>query len=474
MILRNVKNNMIASGIVGQIPEQNIGNTSSGYPKAEELESHLTKVEVGEDMAKKDPNYPTKWEIVKDNIYRRYVTKSQAQFKYRLRIEDGAGRIRDGERMYDDKHQPFTTMKAAEMHRKARIAELQAITPESLNIPDIHTIDEIWAHYMENRGSALKTNTLARHDTNVRNHISPRFKKKPIESITLGEVSNFAAKLREKMAYETVRGILATMCKIWKYAKELHIIPRDTYIEIFVDSSSRAKIPNKPKQSEKEIKTFDMEDIDKCFEYALTEDKAYYVLLSLTFFGGVRLSEALGLTWESIDFTTGEITINQQLCYDRTGIRHKTNRVYIGPPKESVRQFTAAPQLLNILKEWKIEQEQNKKLYGRAYKNKEVLDNEITGRTTKGANFVLRREDGRIIPTYEAGHFRTRLQNKVFEDAHFHGMRRTLVTKLVDGGVPLAVVSQYIGHADTRTTELYYLNKKKLDTSKVLEVVAKI
>lgn len=183
-----------------------------------------------------------------------------------------------------------------------------------------------------------------------------------------------------------------------------------------MDSSSRAKIPNKPKQSEKEIKTFDMEDIDKCFEYALTEDMAYYVLLSLTFFGGVRLSEALGLTWESIDFTTGEITINQQLCYDRTGIRHKTNRVYIGPPKESVRQFTAAPQLLNILKEWKIEQEQNKKLYGRAYKNKEVLDNEITGRTTKGANFVLRRENGRIIPTYEAGHFRTRLQNKVFED----------------------------------------------------------
>lgn len=214
--------------------------------------------------------------------------------------------------------------------------------------------------------------------------------------------------------------------------------------------------------------------VSKCFEYALTEDKAYYVLLSLTFYGGMRLSEALGITWESIDFDTGKITISQQLCYDRTGIRHKNNRVYIGPPKESVREFDAAPQLLNILKEWKAEQEWNKKLYGRAYKNKEVLDNEKTGGAVKGVNFVLRREDGRIIPTYEAGHFRKRLQKKVFEDAHFHGMRRTLVTKLIDGGVPLAIVSQYIGHADTRTTELYYLNKKKLDTTKVLEVVAKI
>lgn len=129
---------------------------------------------------------------------------------------------------------------------------------------------------------------------------------------------------------------------------------------------------------------------------------------------------------------------------------------------------------MKILKEWKEEQEQNKKKHGRAYKNKEILDNEITSGTVKGANFVLRREDGRIIPTYEAGHFRERLQKKVFEDAHFHGMRRTLVTKLVDGGVPLAVVSQYIGHADTRTTEQYYLNKKELDTSKVLEVMGKI
>lgn len=326
---------------------------------------------------------------------------------------------------------------------------------------------------MENRGSTLRTSSLAKHDSNVRNHISPRFKKKPIEDITLGEVNNFVTKLREEKSYATVRGVLATMCKIWKYAKELHIISRDTFVEIFVDGDSKADVPNKPKKEDREIKTFEMEDIDKCFEYAKTEGTVYYIFLCLTFYGGVRMSEALGITWEDIDFASGKINIRQQLCYDRNGLRHK-NRVYIGPPKEREREFDAAPQLLNALKAWKTEQEQNKKKHGRAYHNKEVLDNEITGGTTKGANFVLRREDGRIIPNYEAGHFRERLQKKVFDDAHFHGMRRTLVTKLIDGGVPLAVVSQYIGHADTRTTEYYYLNKEKLDTTKVLEVVGKI
>ena len=473
MVLKNIKKSMVASGVLGQIPEKKFGHPSSGYPTAEELASTLTNIKAGVDMAGKNPNYPTEWELVKEHIYRRYISKSQPHFKYRLRVQDGTGRWRDKERMYDDKRQPFTTIRAAEAHMNAHKAKLQALTPESLKVPDLHTIDEIWADYMENRGSTLRTSSLAKHDSNVRNHISPRFKKKHIENITLGEVNNFITKLREKKSYETVRGVLATMCKIWKYAKELHIISRDTFVEIFVDSDSRAEVPNKPKKEEKEIKTFEMEDIDKCFEYAKTEGTAYYILLCLTFYAGVRMSEALGLTWEDVHFDTGKINIRQQLCYDRTGLRHK-NRLYIGPPKEHDREFDAAPQLLNALKEWKVEQEQNKKKHGRTYHNKEVLDNEITGGTVKGANFVLRREDGRIIPTYEAGHFRTRLQNKVFEDAHFHGMRRTLVTKLIDGGVPLAVVSQYIGHADTRTTELYYLNKKKLDSAKVLEVVGKI
>ena len=353
----------------------------------------------------------------------------------------------------------------------AHKAKLQALTPESLKVPNLHTIEEIWADYMENRGSTLSTNTLGKHDGNVHTHLIPRFKKKHIENISLGEVKNFIVKLRENFEYETVRGILATMRKIWGYAKELHIISRESFVEIFVDKDSRVEVPNKP--DKKEVKTFEMEDIEKCFEYAKTEGTAYYILLCLAFYGGVRMSEALGLTWECINFDTGKINIRQQLCYDRKGLRHK-NRIYIGPPKEHDREFDAAPQLLNALKEWKVEQEQNKKKHGRAYHDKEVLDNEITGGTVKGANFVLRREDGRIIPHYEAGHFRKRLKTKVFGEAHFHGMRRTLVTKLIDGGVPLAVVSQYIGHADTRTTEYYYLNKEKLDTTKVLEVVGKI
>ena len=422
-------------------------------------------------MADKSTIYPTKWEVVKDNIYRRQVSKTQYQFKYRLRIEDGTGKIRDGERMYDDNHQPFTTQRAAEAHRKARIAELKAITPESLYTPNLHTVEELWADYMKNRGSSLATNSLGKHDGNVRIHISPYFKKKKIEDISIGEVKNFIYRLREKFEYSTVRGILATMAKIWAYAKELHIIPRETYVEMFIDADSKVKVPNRPQK--KEVRTFDAVDIEKCFEYAKTEERVYSVLLALTFYGGVRLSEALGIMWDDIDFETGKINIHQQLCYDRAGLRHK-NRVYIGPPKEHDREFDAAPQLLAILKEWKEEQEQNKKFYGRAYCNKEELDNEIIGKKVKGADFVLRREDGRIITTYEAGHFRERLQKNVFEDAHFHGMRRTLVTKLVDGGVPLAVVSEFIGHADTRTTEYYYLNKKKLDNTKLLEVMGKM
>ena len=181
MVLKNVKKNMVASGVLGQIYEQKFGHSSSGYPVAEELECPLTKSVVGVDMADKNTTYPTDWELVKEHIYRRYVSKSQAHFKYRLTVTDGTNKLRDHERMYDDKRQPFTTIRAAEAHMNAHKAKLLALTPESLKVPDLHTIEEIWADYMENRGSTLATNSLGKHDGNVRNHIAPRFKKKHID-----------------------------------------------------------------------------------------------------------------------------------------------------------------------------------------------------------------------------------------------------------------------------------------------------
>lgn len=198
-------------------------------------------------------------------------------------------------------------------------------------------------------------------------------------------------------------------------------------------------------------------------------------MLCLTYYGGVRISEALGLRWEDVDFVENRITIRQQLCYDKSGKRHTTNRTYIGPPKENKeRPFYASPKLMEVLTEWKEEQEQNKQKYGRKYNNKEVLDDEVNGGVVKGGNYVLRMEDGSIVTNSSANHFRERVKKNVFCDADFHGMRRSIVTRLIGGGVPLTVVSEFIGHADTRTTELFYVDKTHVDDSQLVSVIKKI
>jgi site-specific recombinase XerD len=44
---------------------------------------------------------------------------------------------------------------------------------------------------------------------------------------------------------------------------------------------------------------------------------------------------------------------------------------------------------------------------------------------------------------------------KLNEDLHWHSLRHTAATNLVNKGVPLPVVKQILGHSDINTTMIY-------------------
>lgn len=105
------------------------------------------------------------------------------------------------------------------------------------------------------------------------------------------------------------------------------------------------------------------------------------------------------------------------------------------------------------------------------YQGKEVLENRVDGGAVHGGNFVLRDERGELITHSKAGHVRERIQKRSGEHFYFHGLRHTVVSRLADAGVPLKNVSAFIGHADTRTTEQYYLGLDELGESKLVSAI---
>lgn len=412
----------------------------------------------------------SEWVLIKEGIYRRKVGKDKYEYKFRAKQKDGAGNLTDTTRRLNDKGVPFRTLREVEAQRKAYIEEIMARTERSVNVPNLHGVQEIFDDYLENRGATLAPNTVSKHRGNMQNHIAPQFKKRDIKGIAPGEILNFITKLRKEQAYATTRSILATMAKTWKYAYEVGIVNRDAYIELFVDSTTKIKVPRliKDRRSKhKHPEVYTTAQIEQFCTLSKQEGAVYYILLLLCYYGGVRLSEALGLRWTDIDWETGKITIHHQLVYDKTN--HTT---HIGPTKSKVdRVFQASPTLLEELKKWKIEQEQYRTRLGKKHWGTEELENRVDGGIIRGGNFVLRDEHGELVTHSKAGHVRERIQKQSGEHFYFHGLRHTVVSRLAGAGVPLKNISTFIGHADTRTTEQYYLGLDELGESKLVSAI---
>lgn len=409
------------------------------------------------------------WVRVKDGIYRRKVGKDQYEYKYRVKQKDGTGNITDTTRRLNDRGLPFRTLREVEAHRKAYIEEIMARTERSVNVPNLHTLQEIFDDYLGNRGTLLAPNSISKHKGDMQ-HITKYFKKKKIESISPGEILNFVTKLRETQAYATTRSVLATMAKVWKYAYEVGIIGRDTYIELFVDATTKVRVPKIDKDRQAKVKQTEVYTAEQVEQFALLakeEGAVYYILVLLCYYGGLRLSEALGLQWQDVDWITGKITVHRQIVYDKN-----THSSYVGPTKSKVdRIFQAPPALLERLKEWRVEQEQYCIQLGKKCWGKEELENRADGGIVHGGNFVLRDEYGELITHSKAGHLRERIQKKSGKHFYFHGLRHTVVSRLAGAGVPLKNISIFIGHADTRTTEQFYLGVDEVGESKLISAL---
>lgn len=409
------------------------------------------------------------WVQVKPGIFRKQIGKKEFEYKYRVKQKDGVGITVDTIHRLNNRGEPFRTLRETEAHRKAYIEEIMSRTERSVNIPNLHTLQDIFDDYIKNRGATLAPNTISKHGGNMK-HITSQFKKRDIKSITPGEVLNFVTKLRETQEYATTRSILATMAKIWKYAYEIGVVSRDTYFELFVDNTTKIRVPKldkdrRARRVQPEVYTADQ--FESFCILAKQEGAVYYILLLLCYYGGVRLSEALGLRWQDIDWVEGKITIHHQLVYDKNS--HTT---HIGPTKSKVdRIFQASPALLQALSVWKEQQELSRNNMGRRYLAREELEDKIDGGVVRGGDFILREENGELVTHSKAGHVRERIQKKSGEHFYFHGLRHTVVSRLSGAGVPIKNISTFIGHADVRTTEQYYLGLDELGESKLASAI---
>lgn len=183
---------------------------------------------------------------------------------------------------------------------------------------------------------------------------------------------------------------------------------------------------------------------------ALTEDESIYIPIVLAAFYGLRRSEALGLSWDHIDFERKEIHICQKVMEIKQ--KGKTRLVISDEMKteSSRRTLPLIPDVEEILLKHKVKQEAYKKQFRRGYSQK-YLD------------MVCVNQVGELLkPNYITTRFPEVLKKYGMRPIRFHDLRHTCASLLVAKNINMKIIQVWLGHSNMSTTADIYSH---LDTN---------
>lgn len=152
---------------------------------------------------------------------------------------------------------------------------------------------------------------------------------------------------------------------------------------------------------------------------------------------GMRVGELTGLHWQEVDLERAMITVKYNLY-------HLHGEYHLSTPKtkSSARAIAIPPQLVELLKEQKAWQEERKKAVGNRWIDRGAV---FTGEYGEYMN-----------KNYINLQFKRLLEKHGFPDVHIHDLRHANASLLINMGVPVKVISEHLGHRDTRITETIY------------------
>ncbi len=152
---------------------------------------------------------------------------------------------------------------------------------------------------------------------------------------------------------------------------------------------------------------------------------------------GMRSGELCALHWAEVDFENAKLEVKYNLY--RADGEYKLSSP---KTKSSARFIALPPQVVDILREQKAWQEQQKIMAGDQW-------------VESGAVFTGLR-GGYISKNYINFEFKKFLKRNGLPDVHIHDLRHANASLLINTGIPVKIISEHLGHCDTRTTENIY------------------
>lgn len=321
----------------------------------------------------------------------------------------------------------------------------------------VNALAEIW---LEKVLVKREPTTYASYKNILNKHILPVIGQEAVKQLDYSDIEALLQKMADggcsKSTLEVTKAILSGM--FGHAIKPMRLIRHNPAKEADLPESKKPK---------KERIPYTSEQVEEIFK-TIPPESDYRLPLVLGIYCGLRISEALGLTWDCVDLKAGTITVNKQL--KPVTVDSKTYYALKKPKsKTSCRTIHVGPFVMKELLAEKKRQAAFQAQYGSYYyhveiravdigknKNIEYIVNSST--VTVGAHeiqLVCRRENGCSIVYQSIIHFTRKLSEQLGYKVDPHTGRHTHATLIAEYGGGVAAVSARLGHSSPATTMQY-------------------
>jgi integrase len=284
---------------------------------------------------------------------------------------------------------------------RAKIARGERVAPVRMTVKDFA---QAW---LEEQKDVLAPKTIDSYRWAIDKHIVPAFGRRQLQDVTIDDVAILVAKMRRdgKKAW-TIRGVLTPLSRIFAVAVRRGY--RNTNPVRGLDKAER------PKSDQKQMVILTSSEIAALLAAV---DGWKRTLLATLVFTGMRIGEALALTWEQVDFGRNAIVVGESKTRAGEG-----------------REIVMIPSLAARLLEHKLET-----TFGAP---SDLVFPTATGAARDRRN-VLR---WALEPAREA----------IGSTITLHGLRHTFASLLIGQGFDVTFVANQLGHANPSITLKVY------------------
>ncbi|MBE3575506.1 MAG: site-specific integrase [Firmicutes bacterium] len=208
--------------------------------------------------------------------------------------------------------------------------------------------------------------------------------------------------------------------KALKQAVERQLIPRNP-----------ADFVKAPRGEKAELVVLTEEEVARLLD--AVKESYLYMPTFLAIYTGMRLGEILGLRWQDVDLTRGQIHVNQANC------QRKVGEPQFKKPKTAKgrRVIDISASVVQALK---------------AHKKQQAKWRLAAGSAWQDFGLVCCLQDGRPMnPPNVSSHFAD-VTARLGLPVTFHGLRHTHASLLLKAGVPAKVISERLGHSTIAVT----------------------